>query len=194
MNLLTPEQENFVRQEAFGKTTEELTLLLNQKFGTSFSEKQILTWKKNHKVSSGFSGRFQKGQTSWNKGKKMPEETKQKIKTMFKKGIRPHNTLSIGDEVVTDFGYVKVKVAEPNVWKFKHRIVWELAHGEIPANSVICFKDGNKLNCELDNLILLTRGELAIVNKFFGNYTGELTLTGIALGKLKSIVSKKQSK
>lgn len=52
------------------------------------------------------------------------------------KTFRTHNTL-VGDEVINDFGYVKVKVAEPNVWKFKHRIVWELAHGEIPANSVI---------------------------------------------------------
>lgn len=194
MNLLTPEQENFVRQEAFGKTSEELTNLLNQKFSTSFTEKQIKQWKKNHKVSSGFSGRFVKGHSSWNKGKKMPEKTKQKIKTMFKKGNRPHNTLEIGDEVINDFGYIKVKVAEPNVWKFKHRLVWEQAHGEIPQGSVVCFKDGNKTNCNLDNLILLTKGERAVINKYFGNYKGELTLTGIALGKLKSIVSKKQSK
>lgn len=118
-------------------------------------------------------------------------------KELLDSELKKSNTLIDLSKQIVEVSSVQldaVKVAEPNVWKFKHRIVWELAHGEIPANSVICFKDGNKLNCELDNLILLTRGELAIVNKFFGNYTGELTLTGIALGKLKSIVSKKQSK
>ena len=35
-------------------------------------------------------GLFQKGSTPWNKGKKMPEYTKKKLKkTMFKKGNKP---------------------------------------------------------------------------------------------------------
>lgn len=195
MRLLNPEQENFVRQEAFGKTTEELTLLLNQKFGTSFSEKQIRSWKTRHRVSSFLSGRFEPGHPSWNKGKKMSDSTRAKVKrTWFPKGNRPKNALPVNTEVVTTDGFIKVKIAEPNVWKLKHHIVWEQAYGERPKGYGIRFKDGNRLNCDLDNLILLSNRERAIINKHFGEFTGELTLTGIALGKLKSIVSKKQSK
>lgn len=195
MRLFNPEQEAFVRKEAWGKTVHELTLLVNQTFGTSFTEQQIRSWKKRHRVSSGFSGQFQKGHTSWNKGKKMPDETRAKVKrTWFPKGNRPKNAWPVNTEVVTTDGFIKVKIAEPNVWKLKHHIVWEQAYGERPKGYGIRFKDGNRLNCELDNLILLSNRERAICNKHFGDFTGELTLTGIALGKLKSIVCQKQSK
>ena len=80
MRLLNPEQEAFVRKEAFGKTVQELTLLVNQTFGTSFTEKQIRSWKKRHRVSSFLSGRFEPGHIAWNKGKKMSDSTKAKVK------------------------------------------------------------------------------------------------------------------
>lgn len=45
------------------------------------------------------SGKFKKGMTPHNKGKKLSEETKAKlVKTMFKSGNRPHNTLQVGAE------------------------------------------------------------------------------------------------
>jgi hypothetical protein len=38
-----------------------------------------------------------------------------------------------------------VKVAEPNVFKLKHRIVWEKANGPIPENHVIAFNNLDKM-------------------------------------------------
>lgn len=102
--------------------------------------------------------RFRKGQTSWNKGKKV-ESHPNAIKTQFKKGQRPVNALPVGSEIISTEGYRKVKVAEPNIWEFIHRQNWEKAHGRIPAGRMVRFKDGDPLNCDLNNLELETRSE-----------------------------------
>jgi hypothetical protein len=42
--------------------------------------------------------------------------------------------------------------------KLSHH-VWEQHHGAVPAGTLIVHKDGNGLNCELDNLQCITRGD-----------------------------------
>jgi len=52
-------------------------------------------------------GQFKKGLIPHNKGKKLSEETKEKLaKTMFKSGNRPHNTLQVGAESEDKYGYL----------------------------------------------------------------------------------------
>jgi len=62
----------------------------------------------------------------------------------------------IGEELIDVHGYVKVKVSRSGNsnerWKLKHREVWKQHHGEIPEGHVIIFLDGNKQNCEIENL------------------------------------------
>lgn len=41
----------------------------------------------------------------------------------------------------------------------KHRYIWEQAHGAIPKGHNVQFKDGNPLNCVLDNLYLISRAK-----------------------------------
>lgn len=102
------------------------------------------------------SGQFKKGFTSFNKGKKLSQETKDKLKaTMFKRGNRPHNTLNVGDE--REDGYSWVKVAEPNVWKLKHHVAFG---EEVPAGFKVIFIDGNKRNFERSNLALISDADL----------------------------------
>ena len=62
-------------------------------------------------------------------------------------------------------GYIEIKVEEPNKWRLKHRVVWEMAHGEIPKDNVIIFKDNDKTNTDIDNLILTEKGVNATLNK-----------------------------
>ena len=38
----------------------------------------------------------------------------------------------------------------------KHRWVWEQAHGKIPKGYIIAFRDGNKQNCALENLQMMS--------------------------------------
>lgn len=57
-----------------------------------------------------------------------------------------------------------MKVADPKKWKQEHKLIWEKERGKIPNDCVIAFKDGNRLNTKIENLMLVKRSELAIMN------------------------------
>ena len=120
--------------------------------------------------------RFKAGHVPANKGKRMTSELYAKCaSTMFKKGHRPQTYLPIGSEVVVADGYIKIKIADPNVWRWKHRLVWEAANGPIPKGYNIQFKDGNRQNTTLDNLYLISRAEqLLKQNSLIARYPKEL--------------------
>lgn len=60
----------------------------------------------------------------------------------------------MGAERVTSAGFVQVKIAQPDCWKFKHLVVWEKAHGPLPEGRKIDFIDGDRQNISLENLRL----------------------------------------
>ena len=100
---------------------------------------------------------FKKGHSPINKGKKWDEYMsaegqKNCRRTCFGKGHVPANKKPIGYERRTVDGYWEVKVAEPNVFKAKHRILWEQHHGPIPRGTNIVFIDGNPENITIGNL------------------------------------------
>lgn len=113
---------------------------------------------------------FKKGHTPANKGKKqtdfMSEEAIERSKaTRFTKGHVPKNHRPVGYERVSrKDGYISVKIAEPNVFRLKHRIVWEEHHGPIKKGENIQFKDGNPQNCNIENLYLIKRGDQMLRN------------------------------
>ena len=155
MKLLTQEQHDYLASIRIGRTTEECTEMLNKKFGLELKVSQIRSYAKNHKLPSGLKCWFKKGQVSYNKGVKMSEELRKKVsKTWFKKGHVPHNRVPVGTEVTDSDGYLKIKVAEPNVWQFKHRLVWEQYNGKIPAGKMINFINGDRRDCRIENLIM----------------------------------------
>ena len=53
--LLSKEQHDYVVSIIEGRRVSEVTKMLNEHFGTSFSEKQIDAYKHNHKLKSGIS-------------------------------------------------------------------------------------------------------------------------------------------
>lgn len=108
--------------------------------------------------------RFKVGNISANKGRRIeewmsPEGIAKSSRTRFKKGQSSLNRRPVGSERVNVDGYIEVKIAEPNRWRQKQRVVWEAAHGPVDQDHVVTFRDGNKLNCELDNLYVITRAE-----------------------------------
>ena len=104
-------------------------------------------------------------------------------------GLRSCN-LPVGSERVSK-GYILVKVKEPNIWKEKHRIIYELVHGKIPKGYKIMFLDGNKKNCNIENLELVTDNEeLYINNMGFSGINKEFTETAINLARSRSKVIK----
>lgn len=61
-------------------------------------------------------------------------------------------------------GYLRIKVAEPNVWMQYQRYVWEQAHpGESAEGMTVIFMDGDNRNFDPANLERVTRGELSVM-------------------------------
>ena len=106
---------------------------------------------------------FQKGQIPPNKGQKMSTEVYQKVaRTMFKKGTVPPNTQPIGTiHQRRDTGgkmYQYIKLADSH-WQLLNRYTWEMHNGPIPKGMVVVYKDGNYLNNDIDNLMMITKKE-----------------------------------
>ena len=139
----------------------------------------------------GIKGRFKKGHAPANKGKKLPAHVVEAIRpTMFKKGQKAVNEKWDGYERVNIEGYIEVRVAK-NKYVYKHRLVWKQAGREVPKGYVVSFKDGNRLNCELDNLVLITRREIMERNTIH-RLPEDLKKTIKTLTKLKKHINAKE--
>ncbi|MDR3173379.1 MAG: HNH endonuclease [Treponema sp.] len=89
--------------------------------------------------------------------------------------------------------YIYVKTARPNVWKMKHLVIWEAAHGPVPEGHRVIFADRDKTNFALENLILVTKGELAVMNRFGLIFPDkELTKTGKAVAELQLLTGRRK--
>lgn len=160
--VFNPAQARFIKQHYKHSDVAALTGKLNRKFKTKFTEQQVKSFVHNHKIDSGRTGRFEKGIVPWNKG------VKGSIKPnsgSFKKGNRPQTWLPVGSEVMSTDGYLKVKIAEPNKWQFKHILAWEEAHGKVKPGQIIIFIDGDHRDCSIDNLTAINRAELLYLNR-----------------------------
>ena len=161
----------------------EITGLFNEKFGTKRTENAIQQQRCKYGFKTDARYYWQKGHKPWNKGMKGIDIGGKA--TRFKKGNRPQTWMPVGSEAIKD-GYTKIKVAEPNKWRLKHRIVWEKHHGRpVPPGHAVIFGDGNRCNFDLDNLILVSRAQLAMLNKnrlIQGN--ADLTRTGVVIADI----------
>lgn len=182
----TPEQDAWIKAHAAGKTSEELITMIKDKFGIVFTAAQMNGYKKRRGIKTGLTGRFEKGHIPFNKGRKMPAEVYAKAApTMFKKGQLPALTRPIGAERWRDDGYLWVKVAHPNKWRQKHRVIWEAANGPIMPGYKIIFTDGNRSNFDINNLICVSAAELVRLNQkglIFNN--PEATKAGVLVARL----------
>lgn len=113
---------------------------------------------------------FTIGHRPFNKGRYSKEWMSERgrrnsAKTQFKPGeVNPHSPTirQPGYECVrTEKGrqYIWIKPHDGRRMMPKHRYLWEMEHGAIPKGFNVQFKDGNPLNCVLDNLYLISRAK-----------------------------------
>jgi len=118
---------------------------------------------KRYRITCGRNSHFKNGHHSWNKGTSM----RMSPRTEYPKGHVPHNTTHDGAVRLRSKHngekYYFIRISKGK-WKLYHRHVWEKVHGPIAPDSCIRFRDGNSLNCELDNLMLITRRQNAMMN------------------------------
>ena len=161
-HVWTEEQKAYLGEITPGRHYKEIMELVNEKFGLELVVTQISRAIKTNGFKTGFTGQFEKGGVPYNKGKK--GLTTANV-TSFKKGQRPATYRPVGSERVNRDGYTEVKVADPNVWKLKHRWVWEQHNGPVPKGYALIFADGDKSNIAVDNLIMVSRAQLVRLNQ-----------------------------
>ncbi len=167
-----PEEiKNFITDNHIGVGPKGMAELLNKTFNTNYTAEQMKSYYGNHNINSGLVGYFEKGLKPWNKGLK--GVTTGGVQTQFKEGHLPHNYVPVGSERIrtvrtnrkTKGDYIDVKIADPNKWKAKHIIIWEERNGPVPKGHAVIFGDGNNRNFDPNNLILVSRKQLVILNK-----------------------------
>lgn len=151
-------------------------------------------------LEGGAAYRFKKNHNTHNKNKKwnewMSEESRNKLlKTTFKKGNQPHNTLEDGaitiraDKSRKNYYFIRLEKAK---WIALHVHLWKQHHGEIPKGKIIVFKDNNPMNCTIENLEAITRIENMKRNTIH-RYPNELKQTIKLLKNVKSKLKSSES-
>lgn len=200
LRIYTPEQAQFLRDNYAGRSVAELTAIFNDNFRADMTEKQIKSFVHNRGITCGRSGRFKKGQQPWNAGTKGQGLTGANPGS-FKKGSVPPNRKPLGSERIdSKDGYIYIKVAEPDPYTGfssrymqKHVHVWEQDHGPVPDGMVVVFRDGDKLNINPHNLMIVSRAELLRLNKHgYKNAPADLKPSILALAKLEVKTFSKQ--
>lgn len=188
----TDEEKAFMEEFVPGHSYAEIQKAFIERFGWGITIGQVNSYIGNHHLNTGRTGCFEKGHVPSNKGKKMSADVYEKAKdTMFKKGHIPHNYRPVGSERVNRDGYIEVKTKDPKTWKLKHRLVWEAVNGKIPRDSIIIFRDGDKQNVSIDNLLMIKKSVNAVLNHTgLAVYEGEAKETAIKLAELKIETSK----
>lgn len=168
----TDGEKEFLRQYVTSHTWKETAEEFNRRFGFNLTWEAIKAAGDRYGIRTGRDGCFQKGIIPANKGKKMQAEQYARCAaTMFKKGNTPVNhkpvgTVSVRKHYKKSQQYVYEKVAEPNVWKMKHILEWERHNGPVPKGMIIIFADGNPLNTDISNLVMISRAQNAVMNRW----------------------------
>ncbi|WP_020603225.1 HNH endonuclease signature motif containing protein [Spirosoma spitsbergense] len=103
----------------------------------------------------------------------------------FRKGNMPYNTI-YGDEQVIrirknkngpSYKWIRTGFKQ---WKQYHVWVWEATNGPVPDDQMVTFRNGDQMDCSIENLMLTTRAEHAIRHSASLNLTDGFVANTIA--------------
>lgn len=186
LKLVNKKQAAFIKAEFLKVSVPILTAKFNEKYGTDLKPKQVKDFIKNQGYQSGRTGRFEKGMKPWNTGKKGLKFGGRSSETQFKPGHQRNDTKPVGAiRTDTKDGYPIIKVEMPNKWKLLHVVEWEKHNGPIPKGHCLWFKDNDRTNWHIDNLMLVTRAQKAVINKLgMGTVPAEAKQAAVLLADL----------
>lgn len=114
--------------------------------------------------------RFPAGHRPWNVGKTGWKAGGRSAETRFAPGHVPHTWVPIGTYRISQDGQLERKFSDrpgaPHLrWRPVARLVWEAAHGPVPAGHLVVFRPGQQTvdpeQITIDRLECITRGENA---------------------------------
>lgn len=211
----TVEEDQYLRSAYPSTSTKSMAAQLSRPIGTVYQRSYVLGLHKTaefiadpksgcrlHKgTTAGSKTMFQKGAIPHNKGIRTPGYWAGRMReTMFQPGVRQaaaeKNWRPVGTILPDGDGYLRIKVREAGLgeptgfgnkhaWPQLHRKVWREHHGEIPAGHIITFKDGDKTNCAIENLVLMSLADNARRNAMWRRYPQPLIDVIVLKGRLK---------
>jgi hypothetical protein len=203
MAAYTQQDDDFLRSNYLTMPAKRMSAALGRCEGSAIQRMRVLRLVVPKEIAENFKqqSQFKKGGISSNKGKKQSEymsaaAIKNSLKTRFKKGQRPHNTLfdgkitvrknkSISGEIRM---YKWVRISKRK-WTRLHLLKWEKKHGPVPPGYIIVFKDKDTMNVKLSNLEMITLAENMRRNTIH-NYPPELKQSLRIVSKLKRKIKK----
>lgn len=193
----------YIRDNSWGVSSAEMAQQVRERFGYEMTPTCMKQFRQRNGIRSGVTGWFRKGRAPGTKGKTLeeicgndPDKLAKVRATQFKKGNRPFNEMEIGDITVVN-GYKLRKKAMTGTqrerWEFLHRAVWEEHNGPVPEGMVVTFKDSDPMNCDISNLMLITKAQSAVMTrKGYRSGDPDITEAGAALAALEIAAGKKR--
>lgn len=206
-NPITQEELDFIKENYYNHSIKELTVLLNKKFKKNRNYSTIKTYaraklkltKKNQNLDRIHN--YLKENVSKMSIRQITENvnnlfncnySQDSIKNIaYKLNLRFYNKIGhltkdkkpIGHEIITTNGFIIIKVAEPNKYRLKQRVVWEQYYKqEIPKDKMIIFADGDRTNCDINNLLLVDKRIPIMLTKYnFHKHSPEITKAGVTI-------------
>ena len=183
----TKEEKEFLINYYPGHYRKEIQKAFLEKFGVELTIGQIKGFGRRNGLKTGFNGLIEKGNVPWNKGIHFVAGGRS-AETRFKPGQKSLNERPVFSERISKDGYVEIKIPGCRSWKLKQRWVWEQHNGKIPDNHVVIHKDGDNTNNDIDNLMLISRAVLAVINRSeidFDSLSGDAKLAAIRIAETK---------
>lgn len=133
---------------------------------------------------TGRTGCFEKGQKTWNAGKKCepgrggrhPNAKATQFKKGSRSGIATKLYKPVGTERINHSGYLERKIYDglplQSRWRAVHLLEWEQANGQLPKGMALKCLDGDRLNTAAANWVAVPR---ALLPRLAGGRWGRLS-------------------
>lgn len=154
----TDEMIDWLRAHSKGVPYDKLAVKFNRRFGLSKTARQIQAACHDHGAHNGI---YKYGPT-------------------YRAANR--RNYPVGSTRLTKDGYVCVKVAEPCHWDLAHLVEWEKYNGKLDRRKyIIMFRDLDRTNYHIDNLIKVNRRCIGVINEHMANMVMPETLESVIL-------------